>query len=127
MGTYSWYLTSRNNAGSCQINWGANVYEHHVLKDAYGSLKTLEEVGRAFDEHKLIGYLNDSLMEDLQSLSASLVPNGSFPRLYYSWEGNYDMYCIEFIPGSPIVNLYVLEDVQDPTASVPEESGWRVY
>lgn len=127
MGTYSWYLTSRNNTESTQINWGPNIYTHDVLKEAYDSLQTLEEVGRAFDEHKLIGYLDDSVMEDLRYLSTCLVPNDCFPRLYYSWEGNDDVFCIEFVPGSPIVNVYVLEDVQDPTESVPEQSGWRVY
>lgn len=127
MGTYSWYLTSRNNATTCEIVWGANVFEHRVLKEAYDSLHTLEEVGRTFDERKLFGYLTDSLIEDLRYLSTCLVPNGCFPRLYYSWEGNDDVFCIEFVPGSPIVNIYVLEDVQDATESVPEQSGWRVY
>ena len=127
MGTYSWYLTSRNNAESTQINWGPNIFDHGVLIDAYGSLKTLEEVGKAFHERKLFGYLTDSVWEDLRYLSACLVPNGCFPRLYYSWEGNDDVFCIEFVPGSPIVNIYVLEDVKDANESVPEHSGWQVY
>jgi hypothetical protein len=127
MGTYSWYLTSRNNAATCEINWDSNIFDHGVLRDAYGSLKTLEEVGKAFHERKLFGYLTDSVWEDLRYLSASLVPNGCFPRLYYSWEGNDDVFCIEFVPGSPIVNIYVLEDVKDANESVPEHSGWQVY
>lgn len=127
MGTYSWYLTSRNNAAACEIKWNTNAYTHDVLKDAYGSLKTLEEVGKAFHERKLFGYLTGDVWEDLRYLSACLVPNGSFPRLYYSWEGNDDVFCIEFIPGSYNINIYVLEDVKDASESVPEHSGWREY
>lgn len=124
MGTYSWYITSRNNA-TCEIRWESNIFTHHVLRNAYGAVKTIEEVGKAFHERKLVGYLDETLMEDLRYLSVCLVPNGSFPRLYYSWEGNHDVTCLEFIPGSPIVNVYMLEDVQDPNESVPEQSGWQ--
>ena len=128
MGTYSWYLTSRNNATSTEISWSSNVFEHRVLIDAYDSLRTLEDVGKAFHESKLFGYLTESLMEDLRYLSTCLIANGSFPRLYYSWEGNNDIFCIEFIPGSPIVNFYVLEDVHgDDLSGIPEHSGWRLF
>jgi hypothetical protein len=125
MGTYSWYITSRNNAGSCKIVWESNIFTHHVLRNAYGTLQNLEEVGKAFHESKLFGYLDNTLIEDLRYLSTCLVPNGCFPRLYYSWEGNNDVTCLEFIPGSPIVNMYVLEDVQDTNDTVPEQSGWK--
>lgn len=127
MGTYSWYITSRNNAGSCEIFWGSNIFSHHVLQKAYGTLKTLEEVGNAFNECKLFGYLTTELIQDLRYLSFCLVPNGCFPRLYYSWEGNDDAFCIEFVPGSYNVKIYVLDNVHEPSESVPEHSGWREY
>ena len=127
MGTYSWYLTSRNNAASTEIKWGPNVFTNPVLRESYGTVKTLEEVGKAFHEHKLFGYLSDDLVQELRTLSFLLVPNNYFPRLYYSWEGNKDVYCIEFVPGSYNVTFFILKDVQDANETVPEHSGWHLY
>jgi hypothetical protein len=122
MGTYSWFITSRNNAIATKIIWTTNTFTHRVLRELFMEAETLEEVGKAFHERKLIGYFTEEVKEDLRTLSASLIPNGCFPRLYYSWEGNDDIMCIEFIPGEPIVNYYVLED--RGFSGTPESSGW---
>jgi len=122
MGTYSWFITSRNNAAATKIIWTTNTFTHRVLQEAFEKVQTLEEVGRAFHEGKLIGYFTESLKEDLRTLSASLIPNGCFPRLYFSWEGNEDVLCLEFIPGEPIVNYYILED--GGLSGTPEHPGW---
>ena len=110
MGTYSWFVTTRNNAAGCAINWDAMntnlLFKSYVLKRCYKTTTTLQEVAEQFDESKFIGYLTDEFIAALHEFCRNLVPYGCFPRLYYTYEGDEKLRCFEFIPGSGVITIY---------------------
>jgi hypothetical protein len=128
MGTYSFYLTSRNNAAGCKINWQAmnrdKLFKFRPLKKSYTIISNLEELAEEFDETKLFGYHTEELMDALNELAKGLEPYGCFPRLYFKWEGANSMICYEFIPGSHF-NVSLLEYKDgDELCDLPEKQGW---
>lgn len=142
MGTYSWFITTRNNAEGCKINWEAmdteKIFKSSVLKHCYHSSprpETVLEVAKQFDERKLIGYLTNDILEALYEFSKQLIPYGCFPRLYYDYEGDDQIWCIEFVPGSKQINWFVFNYENLLEVSInsrdkiieksPELRGWK--
>jgi len=128
MGTYSFYLTSRNNAAGCKINWQAmnteRLFKFWPLKKSYTIVSNLEELAEELNETKLFGYHTDELMEALTELAKGLEPYDCFPRLYFEWEGGEKLVCYEFIPGSHF-NVMLLEYKDgDELCDLPEKQGW---
>ena len=140
MGTYSFYLTSRNNAKDCKINWAAmdknKIFKSYVLQNSYESTTTLEEVAKNFDESKLFGYMTQEFIEALIEFNKNLVPYGCHPKIYYDYEGSNDLVGLEFIPGTEYINIincsynhllqYATDDEYDGIVkSLPDSSGWH--
>lgn len=67
--------------------------------------KTLEEVAKEFDESKFIGYMTREFIAALKEFNNNLEPYGSYPRLYYTYEGDDQLWCFEFVPGTDIINI----------------------
>lgn len=114
MGTYCFYFTTSNNAAGCKINWAAMNKE--TLKGfwrlAYAhdkDLPNLEEVAKLLDESKLIGYMDETTIAAFVEFNANLVPYGFQPRIYFTYEGDDHVYCLEFIPGSNGLNILEFE------------------
>jgi hypothetical protein len=148
MGTYSWFLTSRNNAEGCKVDWDAMntaiLFESYVLHDCFlhkELFPTLLEVAKRFDDTKLMGYFTEELIAALCEFNKHLVPYGSFPRIYYEYEGDDEVWCLEFIPGMKFVNLlrfhygYLMpvgdeanyeEARQTILSTLPERANWRL-
>lgn len=135
MGTYSFYLTSRNKAKDCIINWNAMnkniIFKSYVLQKCYQTARALEDVAIKFDESKFFGYMTPEFIEALIELNKHLVPYGCHPKIYYDFEGEDAVKGLEFIPGTD--NVYLLSlpynDIYNfPTTEVlktsPELDGW---
>lgn len=141
MGTYSWYLTTRNNAAGCKINWTTVntdiLFKNHYLKSFYNKYDNMQELAEQLDEKKFIGYLTQDFIFALKELSKNLIPYGSFPRIYYEYEGDDKAYCMEFFPGTEHFNLHVCDSETNKTDNEslkllkerlllsPESKGWR--
>ena len=140
MGTYSWYITSRNNADTCKINWKSIntdiLYKSTVLQSCYEEAHkypTLQKVAERFDETKLMGYLTHDFIMALMELSNNLIPNGSFPRIYYEYEGSDTLWCLEFIPGKRVVHMQTCDykisethaDKKKFLSELPENGVWE--
>ena len=145
MGNYSWLFDTRNNAEGCLINWDAmdaeqfkNVYilDKEYNKSPAERAKTLADRARVWHDTKFIGYFDESYVSALEEFCRHLVPYGSYPRLYYDYEGWEELWCIEFIPGSGVVNWATYkyhhlmndkpkhpEDISD-TYTVEDETAW---
>lgn len=140
MGTHTFYLTSRNRADECMINWQAMdtdiLFRSSVLKDSYNKCLTLEEVAKKFDERKLFGYLDEELIGALLEFNQNLIPYMCQPRVYFSWEGGDWCYGLEFFPGTSKVNIMrydyghlLIHDCysyRDIIGRVPDLPGWSV-
>ena len=135
MGTYSFYLTSRNKAKDCIVNWNAmdknRIFKSYVLQNCYQNARTLEDVAIKFDESKFFGYMIPEFIEALIEFNKHLVPYGCHPKIYYDFEGEDAVKGLEFIPGTD--NVYLLSlpynDIYNfPTTEVlktsPELDGW---
>lgn len=110
MGTYSFYLTSRNNAQACKINWdkmNTNIlFKSWRLQCCYDmKLDNLELVAERLDESKLFGYFDDDLIDAFVEFSKHLVPYDSFPIIYYDYEGSSEVHALEFKPGTANINI----------------------
>lgn len=147
MGQYSWLIATRNNAERCMIDWqGMNtskLFQSRVLQSSYEDKeqpKTLQEVAERFDNTKFMGYLNYAFISALIEFNKHLVSYGSFPRLYYEYEGTDEVWCLEFVPGTDVIHLlrytfghllptgdeYKYEsDRRRVMASLPERSEWK--
>ncbi len=66
-----------------------------------------------------------SLLSDFRTLSRSMTPTGTFPKVYYLGEDTDDILCVEFVPGVAQLNFYVLADAQGNLLKTPEKDGWR--
>ena len=128
MGTYSFYLTSRNNAAGCKINWQTmntdKLFKFWPLKKSYNVVSNLEELAEELNEIKLFGYHTEDLMEALNELAKGLEPYESFPRLYFEWEGGNNLVCYEFIPGSHFNVTMIDYEEGDEVCDLPERKGW---
>lgn len=141
MGTYSFYLTTRNNASGCKIDWESInkelIARCSVLERCYDDkVNSLQEVAERFIEYKLFGYLDYELKSALVEFCSHLIPFGSHPKIYFDYEGADWVYCLEFIPGTFTINIYVLdyshlvssetshEEIRKIINSAPESSGW---
>ena len=112
MESYSWLVTTRNNADKCKIKWESinteNLFKSKMLQICYenrSSLETLQDVATMLDDTKLMGYLNNKYLVALRELSKNLIPFGSFPRIYYDYEGKNQLWGLEFIPGTENINI----------------------
>jgi len=110
MGTYSWFVSTRNNAAGCVINWDAMntdvLFKSYVLKKCYKKTSNLQEVAEKFDESKFIGYMTDEFIAALFEFCSNLVPYDCFPRLYYTYEGDDNLWCLEFVPGTTAITIF---------------------
>jgi len=144
MGQYSWLIGTRNAAESCKINWAAMnkdvISKSRALLECYeDSMPTLMEVAKRLDDTKLMGYLGSDLVNALVEFNKHLVPYGSFPRIYYDYEGMNQVWALEFIPGESYVHLLKISynsmiaadsdrsaDYKKLMSRLPEAPGWSV-
>lgn len=120
MGTYSFYISSRNTEG-VTIDWDSMntevLFKFRPLERSYKECKTLDEVGMEFNESKLFGYLDSPLIAALYEFNAHLIyaddshadPELQGPTLYYEWEGGNIAYGLEFNPRSDVVYHHALD------------------
>jgi hypothetical protein len=141
MGQYSWLIGTRNSADLCKINWAAMdteiLFKNKVLETCYTNCLTLAEVAKEFDDTKFMGYLDSTCIKALIEFNRHLIPYGSFPRLYYDYEGLNQVWALEFVPGQPYIHLLMFsynnfiteesttkEHYTTLMNSVPERAGW---
>ena len=148
MGQYSFFLTTRNNAQECKVNWGAMntsvLFNSDVLKECFldkENYPTLQQVAERFNETKFVGYIGQKMIDALIELNKNLVPCGSSPRIYYNYEGADEVWCLEFTPRADFITLltfnygYLLpvgDEYGYGTArrrillSIPEQPNWKI-
>jgi len=131
MGTYSFYLTTRNNAKDCKIDWNSIntdvLFRFSKLKHAYKIANTLQELAEMLHESKLFGYLTEDMKQALLELNYHLVPYGTYPRIYFDYEGSDVIHALEFIPGQNHMNIIGLncdKKARENRESIPELPGW---
>ena len=141
MGTYSFYLTSRNNAAACKINWhkmDKNIlFKSHRLELCYDmKLDNLELVAQQLDESKLFGYFTEEAIDSFGEFCKHLVPYGSFPIIYYDYEGSSEVQALEFKPGTANINILrydygnlinnetTFSEAKNIMRTFPEKSNW---
>jgi len=143
MGTYSFYITSRNNAQACKINWDKMdttiLFKHSRLETCYEEkLENLELVAKRLDESKLFGYFTDEVIDAFAELCKNLVSYGSFPIIYYDYEGCDEVQALEFKPGTANINILrynyrhlISNETSNSAAknimqSCPEKGSWII-
>lgn len=115
MGNYSFLRAMRNNPKECIIDWDLMKKEnltHYYFNDLPNNParpKTLEDMAEYWNEKKFVGYLTKEYIESLVEFCKGLVPYGSNPRLFYEYEGMEQIWCVEFIPGTGIVNIGIYD------------------
>ena len=141
MGTYSFYLTTRNNAAGCIIDWESmdtkTLFKFRRFEHLYKTCNNLQALAEGLNESKLFGYFSPEMIEALCELNLHLVPYGCFPRIYYEYEGSEHIYCLEFHPGTDVVIItrydyrHLLNSDNDNAdahtnllMSLPERGGW---
>jgi len=141
MGTYSFYLTSRNNAQACKINWHKMdttvLFKSYRLEQCYDmKLDNLELVAQKLDESKLFGYFDEDLIDAFVEFCKHLVPCGSFPIVYYDYEGSDEVQALEFKPGTENINILrynyshltnnetTLYEAKNIMQGCPEKGNW---
>lgn len=116
MGNYSWLRALRNNPEGCIINWNAmntsKLYmNYHLMceheKPENERAKTLADMAHIWNDTKFVGYFDKDYITALQEFTLHLKPYDCTPRLYYEYEGWEELWYIEFIPGTEIVNYGV--------------------
>lgn len=116
MGNYSWLITTRNQPENCEIDWSAMntnlLYRHWLLEECHKEAEdvrphTLEQMAKRWHDTKFCGYFDEDYIKSLQEFCLHLKPYGSYPRLYYDYEGFEQLWCLEFIPGTTTVNYSV--------------------
>jgi hypothetical protein len=142
MGCGSFLVTTRNNPTGCKIDWDSmdadmlnDRMRHYKELPAKERPKNLAEMAERWNETKFYGYLDDEYKMALREFCEHLVPYGSFPRLYYDYEGSDHLIMFEFIPGTGSVNireydyskqltgvdLYDFEKVRQIMEAIPEQ------
>jgi hypothetical protein len=112
-GNNSFLHAVRNNPNECVIDWDSmnpvNLLHHRIKDLREGPVenrpKTLGEMAEVWNKTNFIGYLNKDYIESLKEFCKALIPYGCNPRLYYQYEGMYQITCVEFIPGTGIINI----------------------
>lgn len=106
MGNNSFFLIAK---GFAKIDWESmdteSLFLCSRLKLCYKVDMTIEDVGKGLDVYKLIGYMNYEKRSALCEFSKHLIWSGSFPSIYFTYEGDYYIYGLEFNPGSYKVSL----------------------
>lgn len=142
MGNYSWLVGTRNSVETCKIDWQAMntdiLFKDPTLKRCYKKSETLLDVAKEFDDTKFMGYLDTQCINALVEFNRHLIPYGSFPRIYYDYEGMNQVWALEFVPGQNYVNLLMFsyntlitnesetrEEYLHFMDSLPEKSGWH--
>lgn len=117
MGNYSILRGTRNNANDCIINWDAmdisKLYKNFILEDehkkpAVKRAKSLGEMAELWNSTKFVGYFDNDTITALCEFSRNLLQYGCRPRLYYEFEGWNQLWCLEFVPGTTIINYSIL-------------------
>ena len=117
MGNYSFLRAVRNNPDKCMIDWDHmqkdEITHYHLVEYVSSSNedrpKTLQEMAERWNETKFIGYITPEYVQSLIEFCKGLIPYGCNPRLYYEHEGMEQIWCVEFVPGTGIVNLAVYD------------------
>jgi hypothetical protein len=125
MGNYSYLYATSNGAKKCKIHWElCKPFKTWLLNDLResGTIKTLDELGHTLTDTKLIGYLDNEYIHDLCELSMHLECDDelSTPRLYFDYEGWYELYYIEFHPSKDIVFMGVYRNDHENFPQYPE-------
>lgn len=103
----------RNQPDLCEIDWDSmltsKLYKSWLLEHCHQEgpekqPRTLEQMANRWHDTKFCGYWDEGYIEALQEFCKHLKPYGSHPRLYYEYEGYDQLWCLEFIPGTGIVN-----------------------
>lgn len=119
-----------NNPENCQINWGiANeslICQHYTLGGCYRTdpekrPTVLKEIADIWNNTEFYGFLTREYIVAIKELCKCLIPNGTFPRLYYEYD-NWDMlFCLEFHPGTGVVLLSKYSYIKElESENVPE-------
>jgi hypothetical protein len=128
MGNYSWLVTTRNNAEGCKIDWDSMdtnlLFKDYHLQDEYKKdknerCKTLAEMAEIWDDTKFCSYFDEPYIMALQEFCRHLKPCGSHPRLYYDYEGFDQLWCLEFVPGTDIINWAVYNFHKEVKDAIP--------
>lgn len=145
MGTYTFYLTTRNNAEEYIIDWDSMntevIFKFRPLESAYKEKTTLQEVAEEFNESKLFGYmswdLTDALFEFNRHIKPIINNTNPPPILYFTWEGANWLYALEFFPGKEKIHIlrydfehllskdWTWEEYSKVTNSLPDQDGWE--
>src|SRR3989338_9384646 len=112
MGNLSWLFATRNGANKCKIDWSKcpelNRYGACILEEmrTENSSSTLQEIAEAFDDSKLFGYLTAQFIKDLITVNKLLTGGDKYmPRLYYEYEGWFQLNYLEFHPGTDVIMI----------------------
>jgi len=136
MGTYSFFLTTRNNAENCKIDWESMneecLFGFKAFERRYKIATNLEEVAKSLDESKLFGYFTYDLKSALYEFNAHLIPESKAhpPQIFFTWEGDDEVLGLEFHPDKGRIYIlgfdYGLFDNKSKTIlkTTPELSGW---
>ena len=114
----------RNNPKDCIIDWdhmnknNLTHYYFNKLHEESDRPKNMEEMAKYLNEKKFFGYLTREFIESLIEFCKGLIPYGSNPRLFYEHEGMEQICCIEFVPGTGIVNV-ALYDYHSVLSALP--------
>lgn len=84
------------------------LYKHWILEECHKMSvaerpTTLADMARRWHDTKFCGYFDEDYITALQEFCRHLVPYGSYPRIYYEYEGYDIFWCLEFIPGTDII------------------------
>lgn len=119
MDNISWLIATRNDPGSCKINWEGmdteKLFHHWTLHYAYHvepvekRPECLYEMARKWDNTKFCGYFTESFIEALQEFCKNLKPYGKNPRLFYRFLDMHQLWCIEFHPGTEKIQYAIYD------------------
>ena len=135
MGTYTFYLTTKNNWDSMDTDI---IFKFRPFERCYKEKTTLQEVAEEFNESKLFGYFSTDLIDALYEFNRHIISNkNSPPILYYSWEGANWVYALEFFPGLEKIHIlkydydhllskdWTWEEYHKVLNSIPDLDGWE--
>lgn len=145
MGTYTFYLTTRNNADEYIIDWDSMdtyvIFKFRPFERCYKEKTTLQEVAKEFNESKLFGYMSWDLTDALFEFNRHIKPNINSknppPILYFSWEGANCLFALEFFPGKEKIHIlrydydhllskdWSWEEYHKVINSLPDLDGWE--
>lgn len=137
MGTYSFFLTTRNDAKNCKIDWESmdknTLFGFKAFERCYKIATNLEEVAVALDESKLFGYLTYERQSALFEFNAHLIPESKAhpPQIFFTWEGDDEVLGLEFHPDKDAIYMlgfdyrHLDNTSKDILRTTPELSGWH--